>query len=92
MKVIFYDRKNRQEVSNEQLMNINLVRSFAAIDDEGYTPGTLVSKLVEMYGDEVMVVATEKIGSLGYKSKDCAPRCRWDLWCNESDLVFLRVE
>ena len=92
MKAVFYDRKNRQEVSNEQLMSINFVRSFAAVDDEGFPPGTPIQTLVDKYGPETVVIATEQIGSLGYKSKNSSPHCNWDLWCNESDLIFLRME
>lgn len=34
MDVVFYDRKNKREVSNEQLCHINIVRCFAAIDED----------------------------------------------------------
>ena len=35
MKAIFYDRKNKREVSNDQLMPINLVEEYAGVDSDG---------------------------------------------------------
>jgi hypothetical protein len=32
------------------------------------------------------------LGTVGYKSDKCPSHCNWDLYCVESDLVFLRLE
>lgn len=34
MKVIFYDRKNKREVSNEELIPTRLIQNIAIIDDD----------------------------------------------------------
>jgi len=36
-------------------------------------------------------VGTQQIARLGYKSPDCHKYHNWDRWCNDADLVFLRV-
>jgi hypothetical protein len=34
MKAIFYDRKNKREVSSSELMEINLVQTFVTVDSD----------------------------------------------------------
>lgn len=92
MRAVFYDRKNRQEVGSDQLMSIKLMESYAAVDDEGFSQGTPVKTLTEKYGEDCLSIATRQIATLGYKSEKCPSYCNWDLWLNESDLVFLRMD
>ena len=89
---VFYDRKNHCEVRASQLMAINLVESYAAVDDEGFGPGTAVKTLTEKYGEDCLVIATRKVSAYGYKSPKCPDYCNWDFHCNLQDLIFLRLE
>lgn len=36
-------------------------------------------------------VGSQQIARLGYKSPACDKVYNWDRWCNDADLVFLRV-
>jgi len=36
-------------------------------------------------------VGTQQIARLGYKSPSCDKFHNWDRWCNDSDLVFLKM-
>lgn len=92
MKAIFYDRKNKCEVSSDQLMEISLWETYAAVDNEGFAPGTPVKTLTDEYGEGCLSISTRRIGELGYKSDNCPSYKNWDYWCNTSDLVFLRLE
>lgn len=92
MKVIFYDRKNKREVSNEQLMPAHVFESYAGVCDEGMGPGTPLKKLIEKYGEEMVYISTRQVAALGYKSDKCPSYMNYDLFCNDSDLVFLRTE
>jgi hypothetical protein len=40
MKAIFYDRKNKREVSSEELMSINFTQTFATVDSDDATVPT----------------------------------------------------
>ncbi len=88
MIAVFYDRKNKQEVSSDQLMPINFVEYYAVADHEGERDGCPLSKMsnTELYVKEC------QLGSIGYKSKNCHDYANWDLYLTESDLVFLRLE
>jgi hypothetical protein len=88
MIAVFYDRKNKCEVHSDQLMSINLMSSYAAIDCEGEADGTPVSRLInpELYK------TTDCIADIGYKSPNCSASSNWDFWCKLGDLVFLRLE
>lgn len=77
MIVVFYDRKNRREVTNEQLMPIKLVREVWLGCSQDPDQDCLV---------------TEDVATLGYKSEECPNYKNWDLYCNYTDLIFLRLE
>lgn len=75
MNVLFYDQKNHCEVKSSDLMRINLTRNKLVMDEYN-------RKIVNL---------PETIGTIGYKSKNCPTSHNWDNWCNDSDLIFLRV-
>jgi len=87
MEVIFYDRKNKQEVKASQLMSINLIEVSLTIDSEEYNDGKWLGA-----EKHPAYLRENKIGTIGYKSKDCDKHRNWDMWLLESDLVFLRVD
>lgn len=91
MDVLFYDRKNDCNVKASQLMEINLVECYGAIDDEGFGAGTPVKTLTEKYGEECHVIGQRVVSKLGYKSEKCPAFCNWDNHLNPSDLVFLKL-
>jgi len=92
MIAVFYDRKNRQFVTSEQLMQTNVVEHLVGIDSEEFSPGSSLKSVVEKYGEEVTYIQEKVIGCLAYKSQNCPSYCNWDLFCNESDLIFVRLE
>lgn len=92
MRVIFYDRKNRREVSNEELMQTHVMESYAGVCDEGMRPGTPLKELTAQYGEDMVFISRRRVASLGYKSDKCPDYQNWDLMCDDSDLVFLRTE
>lgn len=86
MEAIFYDRKNHREVKASELMSTNFVEVILVVDSEEFTTG-------EWQQDKHKAYLSEKqIATLGYKSKDCESYKNWDLYLNQSDLIFLRVE
>ena len=87
MKVIFYDRKNKREVSNEQLMSINFVEVYMVCDSDEYKSGVWQGQK-----KHPLCYQERQIANLGYKSENCPDICNWDLYCKEEDLIFLRVE
>lgn len=86
MKAVFYDRKNKREVINDQLMEINLRERYCVIDAEEYRSGKWDPSKHQGYIQE------RQIASLGYKSEKCPSYCNWDLYLNPEDLIFLRLE
>lgn len=92
MRAIFYDRKNKREVANDQLVQAHVFESYAGVCDEGFGPGTPLKELIEKFGEEMVYISTRKVASLGYKSEKCPTYQNYDLMCNDSDLVFLRTE
>lgn len=92
MKAIFYDRKNKCEVSSEDIFKIDMYESYAVVDDEGFKPGTSVKEITDKYGANCLSFSRRIVGEFGYKSKKCPESNNWDNWCNTSDLVFLRLE
>lgn len=83
MKVIFYDRKHKCEVSNDQLMEINLLEFYISTDED--QPSKPVD-IRELYTKE------KQIGSIGYLSPGAGSGRNWDRWLNIEDLIFLRLE
>lgn len=92
MNAIFYDRKNKCEVSANDLLTIKLVESYAGVDDEGFSVGTPIHTVTKKYGHDCLFVGERIVSEFGYKSKNCPSYCNWDFHCNYSDLVFLRFE
>ena len=87
MKAIFYDRKNKREVSSDQLIATKLVEEYLTVDGDGCSKNTRFdpSKFESF-------IKERTIGELGYKSEKCDKIYNWDLWTNTSELVFLRLE
>jgi len=87
MDAVFYDRKNKLEVTSSELMEINFVEVGLFIDSEEFRTG-------EWQGPakHPAYLKEKKLGTLGYKSKDCPKNCNWDMSMMESDLVFLRLD
>ena len=83
MNAIFYDKKHRCEVSNEQIMTTKLVVTLAITQDDHEEK--LENKTIT--GAYEMV-----IGPLCYKTKDCPEFQNWDRFLDYNDLVFLRFE
>lgn len=88
MKAIFYDRRNKQEVSSDKLMPINLIEEYVTVDGDGcpdhtpYNPKKFDS-----------LVTRKTLGELGYldgRKQDHISY--WNIWTNLNDLVFLRLE
>ena len=87
MKAVFYDRKNKREVTSEQLMSANLIEEYLVVDSDGCAPGTKYTPdTFDTY------LAERKLGELAYKSEKCSSPYNWDLWTSTSELVFLRLE
>ena len=79
IKVIFYDRKYDCEVSNDQLVFVNVQTDVISTDRE--------DDIVEDRGYHTL-----QLGEVGYKSEDCDSFRNWDRFLMVSDLVFLRFE
>jgi hypothetical protein len=88
MKAIFYDRKNKREVSSEELMSANLKEEYAVVDGNGLPEHTHLNATIGLDS----YLRQRVIGELGYKSKECESYKNWDLWTMLNDLVFLRLE
>lgn len=87
MKAIFYDRKNKREVSSDQLMSTRVVEEYVVVDGEGCRNGTPFDP------NKFDSFITERtIGELCYQSDKCDKPYNWDLWTNTGELVFLRLE
>ena len=86
MKAIFYDRKNKREVSSDQLNNINLVETYLTVDADEINSGEWDQKKHKGYLHE------RKISDLGYKSENCGNHQNWDLHTSLVNLIFLRLE
>lgn len=87
MKAVFYDRKNKCEVSSDQLMSINLIEEYLVTDcDDSPAPGQPFSP------EHTSYVKERRLGELGYKSKKCPKHSNWDFWTNTNELIFLRLE
>lgn len=78
MKAIFYDRKHNCEVSNEELMLINLVVDLVNCTNDDFNG-------IDSYHEY-------QLGELGYKSENCPDYRNWDIAVMYTDLVFLRFE
>lgn len=87
MKAIFYDRKNKREVSSDQLMGTKLVEEYVVVDGDGYPNNTRFDP-----NNYESFIKERTIGELGYKSEKCDKIYNWDLWTNTNELVFLRLE
>jgi hypothetical protein len=87
MKAIFYDRKNKRQVSSDELMSINFVEVYMVSDSDELSSG-------KWMGDDIhpLYYKERQIANLGYKSEECKSYCNWDLSCRDEDLVFLRME
>jgi hypothetical protein len=85
MKAIFYDRRNKREVSCDQLMASNLVEEYVTADTDGEAPCRLKNK-------HDLYVTEKTIAELAYKSEKCPSYCNHDLDTTLSELVFLRLE
>ena len=82
MKAIFYDRKNKCNVSNDKLMKITYQVDLTAnsgIHDDPRCEGPFFCYTMD-------------IGTLGYKSPECPDYKNWDLSTSEEHLVFLYFE
>ena len=90
MRVKFYDRRNKREVYNTDLMPINLVETRVLADCEDYR-GDISAETFKDRGYSAFP-SDKKVASLGYKSKHCPEHQNWDTYCNLEDLVFLDVE
>jgi hypothetical protein len=91
VKILFYDKKNKMNVTSDQLMSTKVVEDYAGICNEGYPTGTSVKELTDKYGDDCLVIREKLIGTLGYKSDKCPEYCNWDMFLMPSDLVYLDV-
>lgn len=102
MDVVFYDRKNRREVRLSQLVRINLQSEYLSGDSQDHP-----RSFDDLKPDDVIDPKTGEAvghcpgrlwfspviaGDVGYKSEKCPSYQNWDLYCLESDLVFLRLE
>ena len=87
MKAVFYDRKNKRQVTSEELMSTNLVEVYTVCDSEEFSSG-------KWHGQDIhpLHYKERQIANLGYKSEKCPSHCNWDLYCRDEDLVFLRME
>lgn len=74
---VFYDRKNKREVTDKELCFINYVTELGVVDSSNKNPL------------KVLASHDQKLGELGYKSKNCPEYANWDLTCMYTDLVFL---
>ena len=77
MKAIFYDRKNKCEVSSDQLMEIKLVETYMLLDENIQFPK---DKLIG------------SLGYKSNPEEKSQKHINWDKWTNIQDLVFLRLE
>lgn len=80
MKAIFYDKKNKREVSSDELMPTNVVRTIVGADDQFFRD------------EDSRFPIEEVIGNLCYKTEECPSYQNWDKFLMETDLVFLRLE
>ena len=92
MIAVFYDRKNKREVTSDKLVKIRLINEYASVDGEGCAPGTSVKYITDKYGDERLTLSQKLEGEIGYASPACENWLEWDLWCMQSDLIFLRLD
>jgi hypothetical protein len=81
MKVVFYDKRNKREVSNDELMPINYVRQVVVVQEERD-----IKKGGPFYCEDVIM------GDIGYKVDKNNDNINWDHWLMTTDLVFLRLE
>lgn len=82
MIAVFYDRRNKRNVTSQELMSIQLVRHMVTSNsDDRKQP-----KLKELYNIPISV------GNLGYKSENCRKGQNWDLYTNLDELVFLYLK
>jgi hypothetical protein len=87
MIAIFYDRKNKREVSSGQLMEAKLMEEILTVDGNGCKDFAIY------HPDRYEAFITERmVGELAYKSPNCPKHKNWDVWTNTVDLVFLRME
>jgi len=87
MKALFYDRKNKRNVSSDELLPINFVEVYMVSDSEEYSSGIWQGQdMHPLYYKE------RQIANLGYKSENCPKHSNWDFYCKDEDLVFLRME
>ena len=85
MIAVFYDRKNKREVSSEQLVSINCVREIVVGDSDGYA-------CRKIKPGQQLYLEKDLVAELGYKSEDCPDYANWNLYTTTKDLVFLRLE
>lgn len=78
MKVIFYDRTNKREVSNIELFRTNLVIEFLTQNSQE--------------SDIPPTHHAVQIAELSYRSEECPSYVNGDLYTSLNDLVFLRLE
>lgn len=90
MVVVFYDRKNKREVRSDQLFKAPVHHDVLSVDVDQADEVARPLKSFQ-YGSEILVTS-EILWNLGYKSADCPSYLNYDMNLNESDLVFLRLE
>jgi len=83
MKAIFYDRRNKREISSDQLCEINLVESHVVANTDKY------SNIINL--DQLRSV-DKQIGTIGYLDEHAHDHQNWNAWTTENDLIFLRLE
>lgn len=87
MIALFYDRRNARLVKSGELMSTNFVEVYMVADSEEFRSG-------EWQGQDKhpLYYKERQVGSLGYRSENCPEHSNWDLYCNDTDLVFIRME
>jgi hypothetical protein len=88
MIAVFYDRKHNCEVRSSELCSINLMHYPVTFDDDGEAPCQVTP---DFHKDRLFTRGVQ-LGTIGYKSPDCASYKNWDRWLNLDDLVFLKLE
>jgi hypothetical protein len=86
MCVLFYDRKNKRQVSSHELMPTKVVKVYMTADSDEYSSGPWLGQ-----EKHPLYYTEEVLGTLAYKSGDC-PDQNWNMFCSVKDLVFLDIK
>lgn len=85
---LLYDKRHKfSEPITEEQFNTMVEHGIIDIQISGPWSHLKQEKVVK-YGYPV----SEQIGNIAYKSENCPSYCNWDLYCMDTDLVFLRLE